>query len=472
MTYIAYKTRMERRDPMKTVLYDYDVYPKVFPVGKEVTVTIRPLGAHAAFREPDRMTLNIFGLDDGVPRYYELSANGQAVPFVCGEDGCIRFTHAFASEQRYLLRLLDRETGKKLHEFCVYAVDEDLCGRYPFVGDLHVHTCRSDGKQAPAIVCADYRKHGYDFMVISDHRRYYPSLEAIAAYKDAPIELCIVPGEEVHMPNRPGFINDVHIVSFGGRYSVNALVDDVQIAEVGDAAEKRSYEGFPCPEVRSYEAFREEILALAETLNIPEDVEKFCYACCYWVFEQIRKAEGLGIFAHPYWVNDVYHVPERVLRYIFQQQPFDAFEVLGGEAYYEQNGFQTLRYYDLRAKGKDFPIVGSTDSHSSVNNDNAYLASTMVFARENERAALIEAVKSKYSVAIDGRSAEYRLVGDFRLARYACFLLEEFFPLHDEMCFEEGRAMKDYACGEEDAKDVLAVLSGRMKRQREKYFAF
>lgn len=213
-------------------------------------------------------------------------------------------------------------------------------------------------------------------------------------------------------------------------------------------------------------------MALAETLDIPEDVEKFCYACCYWVFEQIRKAEGLGIFAHPYWVNDVYHVPERVLSYIFEQQPFDAFEVLGGESYYEQNGFQTLRYYDLRAKGMDFPIVGSTDSHSSVNNANAHVASTMVFARGNERASLIEAVKSKYSVAIDGVSAEYRLVGDFRLARYACFLLEEFFPLHDELCFEEGRAMKDYACGEEGARDILTVLCGRMKRQREKYFAF
>ena len=32
--------------------------------------------------------------------------------------------------------------------------------------------------------------------------------------------------------------------------------------------------------------------------------------------------------------------------------------------------------------------------------------------------------------------------------------------------------MKDYVCGVEGAKETLEFISGRMKKQREKYFAF
>ena len=34
---------------MKRELINYDIFPKVIPVGKEVTVTIKPMGGHAAF---------------------------------------------------------------------------------------------------------------------------------------------------------------------------------------------------------------------------------------------------------------------------------------------------------------------------------------------------------------------------------------------------------------------------------------
>ena len=35
-----------------------------------------------------------------------------------------------------------------------------------------MHTFRSDGHQAPAIVAAEYRKNGYDFLALTDHRKY------------------------------------------------------------------------------------------------------------------------------------------------------------------------------------------------------------------------------------------------------------------------------------------------------------
>ncbi len=275
------------------------------------------------------------------------------------------------------------------------------------------------------------------------------------------------------MPKAVGCVNDTHIVNFGGKYSVNALIDSgSQAREVGTGREFRSFNGFPCPDTMSADEYREEVKALAEKLDIPEGIEKFAYASCVWIFNHIKAAEGLGIFCHPYWISNVYQVPETLTDYILKTQPFDAFEVLGGENYYEQNGLQTQKYYDIKAQGYDFPIVGSTDSHSSVNNENSHVASTMVFATENTTEQLIAAIKDKYNVALDTISDEFRIVGDFRLSKYACFLLKDFFPLHNDLCFEEGRAMKDYVCGVEGAKETLEFINGRMKKQREKYFAF
>ena len=58
-------------------------------------------------------------------------------------------------------------------------------------------------------------------MALTDHRQYAPSLEAEQAYARIPIDLRIYPGEEVHPPDNP-----VHIINFGGSFSVNDLFED------------------------------------------------------------------------------------------------------------------------------------------------------------------------------------------------------------------------------------------------------
>ena len=328
-----------------------------------------------------------------------------------------------------------------------------------------MHTFRSDGDQDPAVVVADYRRHGYDFTVISDHNRYYPSLEAMDAFKDVDTEMTIVTGEEVHLPD-----NDIHIVNFGGKYSVNGLVET---SPQNLESDRRSVIDNP-PAILTEEEYRAEINALISELDIPEGVPAFTYAACVWIFNHIRKGDGLGIFAHPYWIqrNTAFQVPEKLLDHMMKTQPFDAFEVLGGERYYQHNGFQTIRYYEDRARGYDYPIVGSTDSHCSLaQNVKHMIGSTFVFAPQNERASLIQSIKEKYSIAIDTISEEYRLVGDLRLAKYARFLLDEFTPLHDELCYEEGRLMKAYAMGEEGAKEALSFIHGRMAKLYKKYIA-
>ena len=456
---------------MKTELHNYDIYPKVIPVGKESEITVKPLGWHAQFKNGVNYKLKICPFNEGSPRDYPNRKNLFEYDVSPDPDGCIRFKFGFFAEQQYYIRITDGDRFRI--QLSVYAVDKDLCGRYPFKGDLHMHSRYSDGQQSPEIVCANYRKTGYDFLALTDHNRYYPSLAAIDAYKSVPIEFNIVPGEEIHLPNdyKNNHINDIHIVNFGGKYSINALVEGAHLKEVGDDRLKRSVDGI-CPDTMTTEEYWAMIDEYAKTLDIPDNIEKFAYAACHWIFAEIRKANGLGIFCHPYWISDVFQIPPEIVDYMMQMQPFDAFEVLGGENYFEQNGLQTIQYYEDIAKGYKYPIVGSTDSHNSVNNRNSHLCYTVVFSSENEREALISSIKDFYSIAVDTISIEPRFVGELRLVKYACFLEQEFFPLHDDLCYEEGRAMKDYVCGISGAKEMLECISGRMKAQREKYFGF
>jgi hypothetical protein len=458
-------------------LYNYDIYPKVVAADRETKITVAPLGDHAAFTPGQEYELRICPFDEGKPSSFPARPNKFSYKVIPNEQGNSVFRFVFFGEQEYFIRISHKtnEAQDFFVELSLFCIAEDLIGRYPFKGDLHMHTTRSDGRQAPAIVCANYRKTGYDFTVISDHRRYYPSLEAIAAYKDAPIDLNIVTGEEVHLPNDhdTGHANDVHIINFGGDYSINGLVNETdQIRDRGEGAEFRAVIPDP-PPVRTKEALYAEVDALAETLHIPDGIEKYPYAECCWTFDQIRKANGLGVFCHPYWISDVLQIPPTFVDYMMETHPFDAFEVLGGELYFEQNGFQTLQYYEDRAKGRIYAIVGATDSHSSINSPGSHLTSTIVFAPENTKTALVDSIRGRYSVAVDTISAEPRYVGELRFVRYAHFLEKNFFPLHDELCFEEGRAMRDYVTNDkEEGLAVLKLLHGRTQAQREKYFAF
>lgn len=459
----------------KDILNNYDIYPLVVTKDKPTVIHIRPLGGDVEFEPNKEYNLTICALDGGHPIDFPATGDFKSRKITCNADGGFDIEHTFDKEQEYHL-VFTGDDKKRIERFSVYCVDGDLSGRYPFMGDLHMHTNRSDGNQIPAVVCANYRRYGYDFTVISDHRRYYPSLEAMDAYKDVDIELNIVCGEEVHMPPIYGKKNDVHIVNFGGEYSVNALTDGEHIKEVGTDKKYRSLNG-EAPDIMSYDEYQEKMQKLADSIDVPDDVDAVPYASCCWIFDEIRKANGLGIFAHPTWKRDAYHVPEAFSNYMLEQKPFDAFEVLGGERYFEQNGFQTVKYYETMAKGVRLPIVGSTDSHSSYeSNDGAFICETIVFSPENERKAIIQSIKDFYSAAVDTINTDYRVVGESRFVRYSTFLLDYYFPLHDELCYEEGRLMKQYVTGTEDeraeAKKTLDFIYGRGDKLRKKYFDF
>ena len=450
---------------MKAVLYNYDIFPLAFLGDREQEITIQPLGGHAAFEQGHVYTVKIDKHAQSRPHIYPERPMATRIEVTPGEDGCLHFSAFFEGEGEFRVNVYDNPEDKARCTLAVFSLYEDMAGRIPQRGDLHMHTCRSDGREAPETVAANYRGHGYDFVVISDHRRYYPSLEARAFFENL-TDLNIVPGEEVHLP-----LNDVHYVNFGGSYSINALVTPSKNEEKnGTDLAYRSLDG-NAPEPMTQEAFVEMIKEKAKDIPRENESERLSFAVMQWVYEHVKAGGGLGIFPHPYWLCPTMQLPEDYTEFIYKQKPFDAFEVLGGENYYAHNGFQTGFYYEMKAKGIDAPVVGSTDSHGSTeHNRNALICSTIVFAKENTKESLISAIKEKYSIAVDTISTEYRLVGDFRLMKYASFLMENYFPIHDLACRAEGYYMNRYIAGDARAEQILKSMKGQLPELQKKYF--
>ena len=61
-------------------------------------------------------------------------------------------------------------------------------------GNLHTHTTESDGDASPGHVAAWYKRHEYDFLVISDHNHLTVLEEAESNPGKWPL---LIPGEEV-----------------------------------------------------------------------------------------------------------------------------------------------------------------------------------------------------------------------------------------------------------------------------------
>ncbi len=446
----------------------FDIYPLAFLAGREQTITIRAQGFRkVVFKTDETYDLGVYEValaEDWRFAGTPCSTHHRVVP---DSEDTMHFTMVFPREGMYLVKIKD------LFDLRVYALDSDMAGRYPYRGDLHMHTNRSDGTEPPAVVAANYRGHGYDFMVISDHRRYYPSLEARQAWKVGADDrseltnLLIVTGEEVHLP-----LNPVHYVNFGGKFSINALVTPSANEEkAGTDPAWRSLDG-DCPAPITQEEFEAEIRERAKSVPRELESERLSFAAAQWIYEKQKQAGGLGIFPHPYWMCSTMQLSEDYIRFFYENHPFDAFEVLGGESYYQHNGFQTVFYYEMKAKGIEYPIVGSTDSHGSTDaNRNALICSTIVFAPENTTQQLVDSIRAKYSVAVDTISKEYRLVGDFRWVKYGSFLMENWYPIHDRACAAEGYYMREYACGDADTEPVLRAMKGRMPALLKKYFS-
>jgi hypothetical protein len=424
----------------------FDVYPKIVPSDGSAVITIRDKYNQSFLKDDMEYEVRYYPLE----RY---SCTGeykyQDVKIIKPVNGTLLFEQYFKDEQEHVIEIQkkgnENPTNRKCFNF--YSLNKDLFSRKPYKGDMHMHTHYSDGSESPAYVTASCRKIGLDFMAITDHGQYYPSIESQMAFKDAITDLLICRGEEVHPIHNP-----VHMINFGGSFSINEMIKE------------------------NKEKYLEEVKKIEEGINIIKDEDsRYQCASCIWCFDKIREGGGLGIFSHPYWlVREGYYISGTVTSYLLETQPYDAFEVVGGYFKYqeESNTLQTARYHEERSKGRKVPIVGVSDAHGCETDELFGWFYTIVFAPSLEQSEIINSIKDLYSVAVEAIPGETtRSYGPFRYVKYASFLIREVLPFHDELCFEEGAAMLEYISGQPEANDELKALRGRTESLYKKLWA-
>lgn len=405
----------------------YSIWPSVIPADKATEMTIISNDRAFIFPDDEKYQLLIISVNSD-ENYYTPHSHKKLN--VTAKNGVLSFSFDFSGEQEHTIFLKKDEST--LATFSVYSLYEDLYELCPLKGDLHSHSCRSDGKTDAVAQAGYYREQGYDFAALTDHNRYYPGGEIDEAYQGVKTGLTRVLGEEVHCPG-----SVVHIVHIGGKASVaERYVNDRE----------------------NYDKEIEEYISRVPT-HVP-DLYKERYAKAMWATDAIHTVGGLAIFPHPFWKpghSKTYNVCDEFAKILITSGMFDAYELLG--AMEQRNRNRSVAFWaDLRSEGLKIPVVGSSDSHNIENGTTFPNIFTICFASENTNDSIIAAVKQGNCVAVEsssvGNVTEYRCYGSLRLVSYAQFLLANFFPKQQRLSQGSGVVMRAYAMNEASAQLV------------------
>lgn len=341
-------------------------------------------------------------------------------------DKLYSYEYKFSGEQRYSVYVL--VDGEKIYKH-LYAVDEDLAGLQAFKGDTHLHSCRSDGEGTPFEVSVAYRKRAFDFIAVTDHHRYAPSLEAREEVKALTDCFTVFPAEEVHNKDMGYF----HIINFGGSSSVNTLIETDE------------------------EYVNSALDAIKKTTAFPETVDKDNCAFRIFVANEIRRRGGLAVFAHPFWEDyGEYNAQTDDVVYLFKNGYFDALEVLAGcDNTGNGNNIQTALWAEMRADGIKIPVLGASDAHRTESEPTRFNKQFSIVFAENAE-GIPSSVVRELSVAVLRRSGrDFYCVGPFRLVKYVRFLMDEYYPGYEALCEEHAAALA--------AKDISALRLAEKK---------
>ena len=443
--------------PIRPRIVDYALFPRVIRVRVETSFILYGVGIETALAPNTAYRVRFLPQEEiATARTLCIGDNGcyPEIAVKTDETGVITFAHAFPREEIYTVRLL-RENGDRVADCKVFAARDDLWERIPMRGNTHCHVCfSSDGHEDPVIAASLYRKAGYDYLAITDHHKIDGSVYAIDHTSDLPMEMALYYGEEVHVPNAY-----LHIAGIGARMPGGEGLD--------------AY----------YHAHEEEVnakvaaIAAAYADKLPAGVEPLDFAWRKWVSDTIHARGGISIIAHPFWEYDANNTSNAMLRYMIETKLFDAMEVIHGQDDPDctDANRQVAFWNDLRAEGLFIPVVGVDDAHRRIRNwdyaSDFNMAYTIIFAKDKSMAGFAEAIRGGYSVAVSHRAGMVGdVVGTYRLTTFAIFLLENYYPFHDDLCFEEGRAVKEAYLGSEEDKRLLGVLNGRVARFTDKFY--
>ncbi len=439
---------------------DYEIFPRVARLGAPTEFTARGLGIETALTPGDRYLLRMIGQEENNSSLlcdFSDWKRYDGIESVADADGVLRFTWTFLREQIYTLRLarLDENGGWiQLNDFRVFCAAEDLYYRTPMRGNTHCHVCTSvDGHEDPFLAAAAYRKAGFDFLAITDHHLIDGSLLAIRASWDIPCELKLFPGEEVHVPNAY-----IHVVNVGAVFPGGIGLDKWFHNNEDDC--------------------RREVALIARDSEegLPAGVEPMDFAWRKWIADRIHENGGVAIIAHPFWEWDAHNTRDDVFRCLAEKKIYDAAEILHGqEPGCRDANMQVAFWNDMRADGIYISPLGADDAHRRYyrwDYDSSFnQAYSVILSRSCDLDGFSEAVKNGYTAAVECyENAPEHVTATYRITKYVLFLLDNYYPGHDELCFEEGRLMRDAYLGDGEATNLLGTLSGRVARYTDRFF--
>ena len=445
---------------ISTAICDYEIIPQVARLGVPTEFTVRGLGMETALTPGARYLLRMIGQEENNSSLlcdFSDWKRYDGIEAVAENDGTLRFSWTFRREQIYTLRLARPDENNewiRLNDFRVFCAADDLFFRTPMRGNTHCHVCTSvDGHEDPFLTAAMYRKAGFDFLAITDHHLIDGSLLAIRASENIPCDLTLFPGEEVHVPNAY-----IHAVNVGAVFPGEKGLD------------KWFHE--------HEESCRKEVALLADKApgSLPDGVEPMDYAWRKWIADRIHDNGGVAIIAHPFWEWDAHNTRDDVFRYLAEKKIYDAAEILHGqEPGCRDANMQVAFWNDMRADGIFISPLGADDAHrrnyrwdydSSFNQ-----AYSVILSRSPDLDGFSEALKNGYTAAVECyENAPEHVTATYRITKYVLFLLDNYYPRHDELCFEEGRLMRDAYLGDEEAKQLLETISGRVRRFTDRFF--
>lgn len=360
-----------------------NVSPRVFHSHQKQTITIEPKYSFIKFKENAEYNVLIR------PRYKYASPCFSPIKIEASNNKLL-IEYEFNEEQEYILDIKSAEQAPDCQNIntSVYALDEDLYGKLVLKGDLHVHTTFSDGLESPPYVAVMGRLRGFDFLAITNHNNYEGSAHLLEIMNQVPHNMVIIHGEEISAKGCRA-----HILSLGAQQAVHPIVSKRFTPEQDAIIAKIEEE---------YEA------------RLNPSVDKHEFAVAMYMFDKIREAGGLSVLCHMYW--DYFDSNEGKQRGISEEfvqdlvsfADFDAFEIVSGCPEYDMvaNTLQRI-FYEENLQEKGLPIIGITDTHSTNRSKkfgNPIFGKnyTMVFSDQKDEESIIDSIRKKRSVAVDG----------------------------------------------------------------------
>ncbi len=439
---------------MNKQIFNYSIYPSIVKANQETTISIHALGENTAFIPGVTYTVEIRGVETFCSDYAHLPvATYRVAPNAIGE---LEITHFFSGEQKHAITLkrpqedLDATPYKDIthrsrrHEntdavLQVYSLDSDLYGMRCFKGELHCHTYESDGIQDVCHTVGNYRTAGYDFLAITDHYIAMPSEKAKSIFHSAPVDMTLLLGEECHVPTE-----QIHAVHIGGSQSVNAYFRDHP-----DAAEQ-------------------EMLAIEAQLHLPSHINRRDYAWRVWIARKAQEFGGISILAHPHWIwFDTYFMASAITQQLLADGIYDALDITDQEA-----DTTVALWAEMQAQGHRIPVVGCTDSHYTDANNPHRPASggyTLVFATDRSEHSLLDAIRNNRSLAVNDTGNPARIQGPYRLVKLARFLLDNYYPIYQRLCHNQGVILSEYSA---ESHPLLSLLNDRSEAFAHAFFGY